>query len=102
MRLRQFPQVAGNWSWMPPKNLLASQSSKFRNGSGLLKSVSIGRAVREALGERRAHPPNENPKNIAEYSGIETRKIAAQRAGFGGRLLPRCNTDSESRRCSFG
>ena len=51
--------------------------------------VAIGLAVEaelKAQGERRGRPKTAGediPQNFAEYSGKETREIAAQKAGFG-------------------
>jgi len=42
--------------------------------------VAIAQAVEAEIGERRGR---DNPKNISEYKGTETRDIAAKKAGFG-------------------
>lgn len=44
------------------------------------EKVAIGRAVEAKMAERRGR---DNPVNIPEFKGVETREIAAQKAGFG-------------------
>jgi ParB family transcriptional regulator, chromosome partitioning protein len=57
--------------------------NELRKDFTMSERVAIGRAVEESLGERRGRPSEENPQHVAEYSGRETRDIAAGKSGFG-------------------
>jgi ParB family chromosome partitioning protein len=68
-------------------------ANEIRKGFTVSEKVAIGRAVEEKLGERRGRPRDdvepaslfqeEKPQNFADYSGRETREVAAERSGFG-------------------
>ncbi len=57
--------------------------NELRKDFTVSERVAIGTAVEAELGERRGRPSEENPQNLAEYSGRETRDIAAGKSGFG-------------------
>jgi ParB family chromosome partitioning protein len=57
--------------------------NELRKDFTMSERVAIGRAVEDSLGERRGRPSEENPQHVAEYSGRETRDIAAGKSGFG-------------------
>jgi ParB-like nuclease domain len=57
--------------------------NELRKDFTVSERVAIGRAVEESLGERRGRPSEEKPQHFAEYSGRETRDIAAGKSGFG-------------------
>lgn len=59
--------------------------NELRKDFTVSERVAIGKALEEQLGERRGRPTElENPANLPEFQGKETREIAAQQAGFGG------------------
>ena len=57
--------------------------NELRKDFTVSERVAIGTAVEAELGERRGRPSEVNPQNLAEYSGRETRDIAAGKSGFG-------------------
>ena len=57
--------------------------NELRKDFTMSERVAIGRAVEESLGERRGRPSEKKPQHVAEYSGRETRDIAAEKSGFG-------------------